>query len=581
MELPAGVREPDLSLEGRDPAIIMFPSGSATPPESAAAEVRRSLLPVNTPTFLVTRDRETASKWASLKAIFARTGPLSGNIYLFRANDVGRFELARKPLSASFILHCCAIILLVVLHRAFPPSAYADSAPARDLGKIYYQVPQPVVKQTLLHIAPAGPGGKPASGFVPDVPPALGSTSKYGDLTVVSKPDHHDNFHQTIIQPNTPPDLIIKQDLKLPNIVIGKPADAPKAAFKANDARPTQANREYNADPAPSVAAVVPQSELTTFLPPSNTTPKLAIPVAAPSAPARPSAHGDPGGASGAGSGSPGEANGLIVIGTDPAPPGSSLVMPPGNRYGEFTLSPNGGTPGSPGGDPNGTVGGGTGGHGTGGDGSTGLGTGGVGGGGGNSGSPGYISINGNGEGGGSGSLNSGNFSPGMVYPVAVVSTQLRRNSLVVSAGSIGGGGLDVYNVLHCGKIYTIYLQMPTSNWAMQYCQKSDPAAKRAAQQSNNVIHLEQGLLPPSIETQFDFKRLPIPEEKAHRKILLKGTLKEDGTVVDLQIFQGVLPQMDEAARLALSQWKFKPAMRNGKPIPVEILVGIPAVVSE
>ena len=47
-------------------------------------------------------------------------------------------------------------------------------------------------------------GGKPASGFVPDVPPALGSTSKYGDLTIVSKPDHHDNFHQTIIQPNSP-----------------------------------------------------------------------------------------------------------------------------------------------------------------------------------------------------------------------------------------------------------------------------------------------------------------------------------------------------------------------------------------
>jgi hypothetical protein len=572
-----------LSPEGSDPAVIMFPSGSAKRPEAAAAVVRRPMVPVNTPTFLVTRDRETASRWESLKAIFTRIAPSSSNsnIYLFRANEVGRFELARKPLSASFILHCCAIIVLVVLHRAFPPSAFADAPPARDLGKIYYTVPQPLTKQPLMHIAPAGPGGKPASGFVPDVPPALGSTSKYGDLTVVSKPDHHDNFHQTIIQPNSPPDLIIKQDLKLPNIVIGKPADSPKAAFKANDAKPTKANREYNADPAPTVASVVQQPELTTFLPPSNTTPKLAIPVAAPSAPARPSAHGDPGGASGSGSGSPGEANGLIVIGTDPAPPGSSLVMPPGNRYGEFTLSPNGGTPGSPGGDPNGTVGGGSGGHGSGGDGSTGLGTGGVGGGGGNSGSPGYISINGNGEGGGSGSLNGGNFSAGMVYPVAIVSTQLRRNSLVVSAGSIGGGGLDVYNVLHCGKIYTIYLQMPTSNWAMQYCQKTDPNAKRATQQPNNVIHLEQGLLPPTIETQFDFKRLPVPEEKAHRKIVLKGTLKEDGSVVDLQIFQGVLPQMDEAARLALSQWKFKPAMRNGKAIPVEILVGIPAVVSE
>ena len=268
-----------MSPEGSDPAVIMFPSGSAKRPEAAAAVVRRPMVPVNTPTFLVTRDRETASRWESLKAIFTRIAPSSSNsnIYLFRANEVGRFELARKPLSASFILHCCAIIVLVVLHRAFPPSAFADAPPARDLGKIYYTVPQPLTKQPLMHIAPAGPGGKPASGFVPDVQPALGSTSKYGDLTVVSKPDHHDNFHQTIIQPNSPPDLIIKQDLKLPNIVIGKPADSPKAAFKANDAKPTKANREYNADPAPTVASVVQQPELTTFLPPSNTTDRKSV----------------------------------------------------------------------------------------------------------------------------------------------------------------------------------------------------------------------------------------------------------------------------------------------------------------
>ena len=33
---------------------------------------------------------------------------------------------------------------------------------------------------------------------------------------------------------------------------------------------------------------------------------------------------------------------------------------------------------------------------------------------------------------------------------------------------------------------------------------------------------------------------------------------------------------MDEAARVAFSQWKFKPAVRDGKPVAVEILVGVP-----
>jgi hypothetical protein len=34
---------------------------------------------------------------------------------------------------------------------------------------------------------------------------------------------------------------------------------------------------------------------------------------------------------------------------------------------------------------------------------------------------------------------------------------------------------------------------------------------------------------------------------------------------------------MDEAARIAFSRWKFKPAMRDGQPVSVEILIGIPS----
>ena len=578
-----------MSPNSRDRAVILFSSGGSKEPAGPGPVlVRQTTKSMNTPKFLVTRDRETSSWWGSLKAIFARvkTAPSStpNYVYLFRTTNVGRFELASRPLGASFVFHCSVIVLLVLAHRLFPPTAFAFEEPMHNYEKIYYTVPPPVVKKLMPRIAPQGTGGKPGSGFVQDVPPALGSTTKYGDLTIVSRPVHRDNFHQTIIQPNSPPDLIIKQDLKLPNIVVGNPTDEPKAAFKfkASDAKPTQANRQVAADPAPTVAAVTPQAQLTTFLPPSNTLPKLAIPTAVPVAPVRSSATGQTGAPSDGGGGSAGEANGLLVISTDPAPPGSALAVPPGNRYGEFSLSPYGSNgPGSPGGSPNGVVGGGSGGHGTGGDGSTGVGPGNSGGGGGDNGGHGIISINGgSGDGGGAAPLSSGGFTPSMVYAVPVTNSKLRKNSLVVSAGSIGGGGLNVYNVLHCGKIYSIYLPMPNTNWAMEYCQKSDATAAHAVQQST-VIHLESGIVPPNIESQFDFRRLPIPEEKAHHKIVLKGTLKEDGTISDLEIYQGVLPAMDEAAKLAMSQWKFKPAMRDGKAISVEILVGIPAVVAE
>jgi hypothetical protein len=166
-----------------------------------------------------------------------------------------------------------------------------------------------------------------------------------------------------------------------------------------------------------------------------------------------------------------------------------------------------------------------------------------------------------------------------MVYPVpAAVLSKLRKNALVVSAGPIGGGGLAVYRALNCGKIYTVFLPMPGKNWAMQYCQKSDSAQKATAEKRSTVIHMEAPLVPPEpdADSRFDFQRVPVPAEKGSKLIVLKGSLLADGTVADLEIFQGVVPAMDEAAKLAFSRWKFKAPMREGKPVAVDILVGIP-----
>ena len=74
----------------------------------------------------------------------------------------------------------------------------------------------------------------------------------------------------------------------------------------------------------------------------------------------------------------------------------------------------------------------------------------------------------------------------------------------------------------------------------------------------------------------FDFKRSPVPAENAQKSIVLRGAIDEDGKVEQVEVYQGLSTVMDSAARLAFSQWKFKPAMRDGKPIRVEILVAIP-----
>jgi len=173
-------------------------------------------------------------------------------------------------------------------------------------------------------------------------------------------------------------------------------------------------------------------------------------------------------------------------------------------------------------------------------------------------------------------------FAVSMVYPVPIdLVSKLRKNTFIVSAGSTGGGGLDVYGALNCAKIYTIFLPMPGANWTMQYCQEAvaGAAASPPADPYSAVVHLQPGLVPPdpNADSRYDFQRLPVPPEKANKMIVLKGVLREDGSVDALQVYRGIVPQMDEAARIAFGRWKFKPAMREGKPVAVDVLVGIPS----
>ncbi len=180
----------------------------------------------------------------------------------------------------------------------------------------------------------------------------------------------------------------------------------------------------------------------------------------------------------------------------------------------------------------------------------------------------------GGGNGAGGGGLLKADPLPSMVYAIPS-SLAIRKNALTISAGPIGGGGLDVYQALQCGTVETVFLEMPGKNWTMEYCPLggSGPANTESV---SRVVHMGQGIVPPQAESKFDFQRLPVPEIKAHKMIVLKGTLRADGSVDEIQVYQSILPLMDEAARAAFSRWKFKPAIQQGAPIAVQILVGIP-----
>ncbi len=273
-------------------------------------------------------------------------------------------------------------------------------------------------------------------------------------------------------------------------------------------------------------------------------------------------------------SGTPGQ--GLLILGVNPGTSADLVALPPGNRYGQFSVEPGGNGTGAPGGQPSGSPNGGTSGGAGGGNESTGVGSGKAGGGGGENGTPGMVSVRG--DGGTSESL--GNLEPehvaSMVFAMPKISGP-RHGALMVAAGPMGGGGLDVYGALRCGKIYTVFLPAAGKGWTLQFCQSSAPGAEPVTKAYANVVHMEQALVPPEAETRFDFKRTPLPFEKLHKSVILKGRIGEDGKVSDLKVFHGLSDEMDAAAKLAFSQWTFKPAMKAGKPVSIDILVGIPS----
>lgn len=359
--------------------------------------------------------------------------------------------------------------------------------------------------------------------------------------------------------------------MKLPNMVLVKPLDVPKLQFNPSASKPTLIDRKITADAPPSPAPVNPNVPLVSVVAPTQN-PQLLMPVPAASGIASRVNYDSLSSAEAPTVSVTADGSSVLVLVVDPADPGSKVTLPPGNRSGEFSVSPGAGA-GSPGGSEAGVASAGSKSHGTGGDTSIGIGSGASGGGGGKTGSSVAVFTSG---GEPSGSLGA-ELSLKMVYPVpAALLSKLRRNALIISAGPNGGGGLNVYGAMQCGKIYTVFLPMPGKNWTMQYCRRPDGTPEQTLQTTSTVVHLGEGLVPPQADTQYDFRRLPVAPEKAHKMIILKGTIQDDGTPSDLQVYESILPEMDEAARTALSHWKFKPAMREGKAVAVQILVGIP-----
>jgi TonB family protein len=58
--------------------------------------------------------------------------------------------------------------------------------------------------------------------------------------------------------------------------------------------------------------------------------------------------------------------------------------------------------------------------------------------------------------------------------------------------------------------------------------------------------------------------------------VTLYAVIRSDGSVGEVKVLRSLNDQLDENARAALAQWRFRPATKNGAPVDLEAVVTIP-----
>jgi len=123
-------------------------------------------------------------------------------------------------------------------------------------------------------------------------------------------------------------------------------------------------------------------------------------------------------------------------------------------------------------------------------------------------------------------------------------------------------------------KIYKMLVNMPnlnsaTGSWILNFSElRANSEGPRLA--SSDVSA-------PGPLRKIDPKYPPtLIKEHVEGEVVLYAVIRRDGSVDSIQLVHGIDEQLDANAMEALSQWKFRPATKQGAPVELEAIVHIP-----
>ncbi len=539
------------------------------------------------------------------------------------STDLGGTSLPARGLFYSILAHAlfAVVSLYVPWSYWFPAEVHFANAQSMIQQREVLYLPD---LQPMGSDSPPAPDNRREEAKKDEAPAASSSPKAVqgvvytGPQLIVSNPPHPDNFVQTIRQPDLPLRPKLPAPLQMPpmvSIAPAKPILAPPAPQPAPEVPPQKHPVQLAAEPIllPSQQPKVEAPKLP--LPAASSTDALRT-VANAAAPATMPTLARQKPATKTGT----DAHNTLVVSALPAPNVKLPVLPPGELFGAFTVSPQpmtarpgaasmglagGGSEakGAPGLGGNASGAGvgvatssnaGTGNKSTGGTGSgnsvragAGSGTGtnhGSPGGkemGSGSGAAGHASGNGGGPGTGAGNSpfpsimiqgGSGGSGRNSVRVPAGDSTPQTSYGITIVASGASGGGFKDYGVFRDEASYTVYLDMTDagaygSSWTFQY-----------ALDSANRGSYSHGLLVPPYAT---VKLLPHISSDTARKdrgatIVVFGVISSRGKFEDLRIMQGPDPDLDQLLLDSLRKWVFRPAEVDGAQVRVKVLLGVP-----
>lgn len=138
----------------------------------------------------------------------------------------------------------------------------------------------------------------------------------------------------------------------------------------------------------------------------------------------------------------------------------------------------------------------------------------------------------------------------------------------------------EASEILSGNPVYTVYVDVPgfARKWVLQVCVPEEE--QRSLVQEGGVIRV---LSRKSLDPPFAFHKAPLgldfkgrPLQDLPPRIVVYANVTEAGDLAEMRIVSGVDPATDNLVMANLQSWEFHPAFRDGEPVAVEALFGIP-----